>query len=191
MAVRSRGSGRLPFLRRPLAVPLQLGWFRKFVLPLACKAYSLVGCASLCCHLPAKRQEMMISMWYCFSDRCFPRWRSSSITFCGRGSCDGRRVMEDCNPCICDYFSHHIVAAWRIRAVFVSLSKGFMFHVQIVYASLSQLRGCRIAGWVSAKATCCLCVLLPPAIVGLTTVTVRNDKTARLCCSSNQGAVEA
>ncbi|CAE7153821.1 unnamed protein product [Symbiodinium pilosum] len=46
--------------------------------------------------------------------------------------------------------------------------------------SVTTSLGCRIAGWVSAKATCCLCVLVPAAIVGLTTVTVRNDKTARL-----------
>ncbi|CAK9083139.1 unnamed protein product [Durusdinium trenchii] len=40
--------------------------------------------------------------------------------------------------------------------------------------------GCRVAGWISATATCCFCVLLPVVIVALTTVTLKNDKTARL-----------
>ena len=128
---------------------------------------------------------MMISMCYFLCDRSCSRWRFSSITFCGRGSCDGRGVVEDCNPRIRDNFGYHIVAAWRMQ-----LHRVLCLNASCpkFCAILSQLRGCRIAGWVSAKATCCLCVLLPPAIVGLTTVTVRNDKTARLCCSSNQRA---
>ena len=42
------------------------------------------------------------------------------------------------------------------------------------------LRGCRVAGWISTRATCCFCVLLPAAILALTTVTVKNDKSARV-----------
>ena len=41
-------------------------------------------------------------------------------------------------------------------------------------------RGCRVAGWTSAWVTCCFCVLLPAAILALTMVTIKNDKTARL-----------
>ena len=40
--------------------------------------------------------------------------------------------------------------------------------------------GCRVAGWTSAWVTCCFCVLLPAAILALTMVTIKNDKTARL-----------
>ena len=41
-------------------------------------------------------------------------------------------------------------------------------------------RGCRVAGWISTRATICFSILLPVIIFALTTVTVKNDKTARL-----------
>lgn len=46
--------------------------------------------------------------------------------------------------------------------------------------SVTTSLGCRVAGWTSAWVTCCFCVLLPMAILALTTVTIKNDKTARL-----------
>eukprot|EP00931_Biecheleriopsis_adriatica_P006881 TRINITY_DN108225_c0_g1_i1.p1 TRINITY_DN108225_c0_g1~~TRINITY_DN108225_c0_g1_i1.p1 ORF type:complete len:141 (+),score=15.61 TRINITY_DN108225_c0_g1_i1:84-506(+) len=46
--------------------------------------------------------------------------------------------------------------------------------------SVTLSLGCRVLGWVSTRATCIFCVLLPIAVFGITTVTVKADKTARL-----------
>ncbi|CAJ1332089.1 unnamed protein product [Effrenium voratum] len=46
--------------------------------------------------------------------------------------------------------------------------------------SVTTSLGCRVAGWISTKATVVFCLLLPLAVMGLTTVTLKNDKTAKL-----------
>ena len=110
-----------------------------------------------------------------------PRWRASSVALSWCGSRHGRGTVEDCNSSICNYLRHHVVATWQALAHHGLASVRLWQSVsQHGFRSFQQLRGCRIAGWVSAKATCCLCILLPAAIVALTTVTIRNDKTARL-----------